>query len=285
MVDSREIAVNVAAKNVGVPVAIALINLDRPMRALADAISECMGDETGLEYRRHDGAERVVHHAVAEGRRGHDTPFWVMNLEGHITAGPIMVVPQLPLQGKKLALQIGEEGGGAAANADLTKLPARAPCRTVTTTRADGSSFQRVSCPPADDRTKPMATNLDAARTDAATAQTKLKDAMAARNKLDPAAADRKALALVLAARNRIPRPLASAIEESCRRRGHAGRLLMTRSGHRSCIATGAKVQLPRTQPSNGDCGPRFDAGAGIYRPRPEAQVAATGRFTAKYRP
>jgi hypothetical protein len=91
-----------------------------------------------------------------------------------------------------------------AAGDGLTKLPARAPCRTVTTTRADSSSFQRVICPPSDDRTKPMAANLDAAKNDATTAKTKLETAMAARDRLDPAVADGKVTAAEIALRDAI---------------------------------------------------------------------------------
>ena len=45
MVDRWEITIDVAAQNVGVAVAIALVGLDRAVRALADAVGERVVDE------------------------------------------------------------------------------------------------------------------------------------------------------------------------------------------------------------------------------------------------
>ena len=55
----------------------------------------------------------MMYHAVAKRRRRHDALFWIVDLEGDIAARSIYPVAKLSLQGEKLALQIGEERGGA----------------------------------------------------------------------------------------------------------------------------------------------------------------------------
>ncbi len=62
-----------------------------------------------FEDRLHDCAERMMHDAVAKRRRRHDPPLGVADLERDVAAGPVFTPTKLPLQGKKLALQIGEE--------------------------------------------------------------------------------------------------------------------------------------------------------------------------------
>ena len=64
MVDRGEITIDVAAQNMRVPVPIALVGLDRPMRAFVDSIGERVIDEPGFEDRLHNRAKRVMHDAV-----------------------------------------------------------------------------------------------------------------------------------------------------------------------------------------------------------------------------
>ena len=113
MVDRRKIAVDVAAQDVGVAVAIALVGLDSAMRTLADPIGEGVVDEAGLEDRLDDRTEGMMHDAVAERRGRNDASFRIVDFEGDVAARPIFAVAKLPLQGEKLALQIGEERGRA----------------------------------------------------------------------------------------------------------------------------------------------------------------------------
>ena len=54
-----------------------------------------------------------MHDAVAKRRRRDDAPLGVVDLERDVAARPIFAGAQLPLQGKKPALQIGEKRGRA----------------------------------------------------------------------------------------------------------------------------------------------------------------------------
>jgi hypothetical protein len=64
MIDCRKISVDVAAQDVGVPVAIALVDLDRRMRALANPLGEGVVDEARLEDRLQDSTQGMMHDAV-----------------------------------------------------------------------------------------------------------------------------------------------------------------------------------------------------------------------------
>ena len=54
-----------------------------------------------------------MHDAVAKRRRRDDALLRIVDLERDIAARPIYPGAKLPLQGEQLALQIGEERGGA----------------------------------------------------------------------------------------------------------------------------------------------------------------------------
>src|SRR5262249_44965619 len=74
---------------------------------------EGVADETLLEQRSDDGAQRMMDHAIAERRGGDDALLGVADFYLHIAAGAIGTVPQFAVKADQLAFQVGEEGAGA----------------------------------------------------------------------------------------------------------------------------------------------------------------------------
>ena len=97
----------------------------RGVVALAAAAGVGVLDEAPLEERLDHAHDRVVHHAVPEGRRGHRAPLRIVDLE--VVVGPVAVAPlaQLAVERHHLGLEIGEEGGASAAPALAAQRRAR----------------------------------------------------------------------------------------------------------------------------------------------------------------
>ena len=90
-------------------VPIALVSLDCPMCAPADAIGEAVVHKTRLEDRLDDRAQCMMYDPVAKRRRRDDAFLRAIDLKCDIAARPICAAAKLPLQSEKLALKIGEE--------------------------------------------------------------------------------------------------------------------------------------------------------------------------------
>ena len=84
--DGGEIAVNVAAQDVGARIPITLVSLDGLMRTFAPTIGEAIGNETRLENRLDNGAKRMMHHPVAERCRGNNALLGIVHLYGDVAA-------------------------------------------------------------------------------------------------------------------------------------------------------------------------------------------------------
>jgi hypothetical protein len=98
MIDRGEVAEDVGAQHVSVVVAVALVDADRGVRALARPIGERVADEAGLEDRVNYGAQRVVHHTVAEWRGGDEALLRIVHENLDVAAGAVAAVKQLALQ-------------------------------------------------------------------------------------------------------------------------------------------------------------------------------------------
>ena len=89
VVDGREVAVDVAAQHMGMTVAEALVTGHGAVRAFADAVGVAVEHEAVLEDGLADGAEGVMHHAVAKRRGGDDAVLGVEDLDLLVAAGPV----------------------------------------------------------------------------------------------------------------------------------------------------------------------------------------------------
>ena len=93
MIDRREVLPDVCPQHVAIAARELLQPIDRPMRALAEAVGVAVGDEYALEARLDDRAQRVVHDPVAKSRRADLAPLRLVDEEVGVGAGPVRAVP------------------------------------------------------------------------------------------------------------------------------------------------------------------------------------------------
>ena len=89
MVDCGEVAKDVAAQNVGVPVPISLECLDGAVSAFSGAVGVAVIDEALFVDWADGGAERVMHHAIAEGRGGNKALLGFAHQDFDVAARPV----------------------------------------------------------------------------------------------------------------------------------------------------------------------------------------------------
>src|SRR5205823_1041137 len=97
MIQRRKMLYDIDAQHVAISPCPLLQLIDCAVRALADPVSIAMRDETGLEHRLDDIAQRVMHDAVSKGRGADLAPLRLMDEEVTVRAGPIRLHAQIVL--------------------------------------------------------------------------------------------------------------------------------------------------------------------------------------------
>jgi hypothetical protein len=87
--------------------------VQRTVGAPAHAVGEGIGNETPLEHRLDDLAERVVNHPVAERRGGAETALRFVDEEAGVGAGAIAPGAKFLLEGEEVLLQAVLKRGDA----------------------------------------------------------------------------------------------------------------------------------------------------------------------------